>query len=242
MAQIMIIAAHPDDEVVGCASRILREKNTIIVYIVTYNEIRKNEAKMMALFAGLKEKNLIFLDYKPEDLLKRNVVKAVKEKIKEVIKKNKPSEVYIPSYEGGHIHHDITNYVVNKAVSKSKIDSKVYEFPMYNNYPKYAMQKMLRRLSLYMPLPHNHPQRFVPVNGSKITNTKMTKDEMRLKKHMLRIYKSQNKNDLLVKMFWYPEKYRICPKYDYRRKPHPGPLNYEITTKLRFKDFINVIE
>lgn len=242
MTENMIIVTHPDDEVIGCASIILRKKNTVIVYIIVDNEIRKNEAQMMAFFTGLKKDNLIFLEYKSSDLVKKESVKELKERIGKILKKYKPKEVYIPAYEGGNFFHDITNYVVNKAVEKNRLKTNVYEFPLYNNYPQYAIQKMARRLSLYMPITHKYPQRFIPFDGIRVMDVNMSKEEMLLKKQMLRIYKSQNKNDLLVKMFWYPEKYRLSPHYDYRKRQHAGPLNYEITTKLRFKDFQKIIE
>ncbi len=238
----MIIVAHQDDEAIGCASKILREKDTFIVYIITDNEIRKNEARMMALFTGIKKDNLIFLNYKSNDLLKRETTKELINNISVIIKKHKPSEIYIPAYEGGNFFHDLTNYSVNKAVEKNNLDVKLYEFPLYNNYPRYILQKVARRLSLYLPIPHKYPQRFIPIKGLRVMKVNMTKEEMVLKKHMLRIYKSQNKNDLLVKMFWYPEKYRENPRYDYRKKPHVGLLNYELTTKLSFKNFQEIIK
>lgn len=242
MTNTLIFAAHHDDEVIGCTSRILRDKNSVIVYVTMPSEIRKSETQMMALFAGLKKDNLLFLEYKASDLLNKGVVEELKTRISKIIKKYKPKEVYVPAYEGGNFFHDITNYAVNKAVENDKLNVDVYEFTTYNNYPKHALQKIARRLSWYMPIPHKYPQRFIPIKGKRIIRVKMSKEEMVLKKRMLRIYRSENKNDILVKLFWYPEKYRINIHHDYKKKPHIGPLNYELTTKFRFKDFQKIIE
>ncbi len=249
MKNIMIVAAHPDDEAIGCAAKIIRtvaEKGKVTVVYITdgefyeQSEARREEAKEAMKIVRVK--NLVFLKHKGSDLTDKTSVDNLIETVKMLIEKNKAGEVYVPAFEGGNYEHDITNYIVSQAAEGLKEKILVYEFPMYNNKLKMFLKRCTRRARRLSGLGfYTFPPEFPNKKGETII-LNMSPEEMQIKKQMLETYKSQNGNKILLKCYMYPDKYRVCPKHDYRKKPHGIiPLIYETNTKLRFKDFKKVL-
>jgi LmbE family N-acetylglucosaminyl deacetylase len=242
MKTVIIFAPHMDDEVIGCAGIILRETrehNRVVIVYMTKDDTRKQEAMSIMKKYGL-AKNLVFLNYQKMD---RETVKDAISRTKKIIEKENPQEVYVTAYEGGHIVHDITNFIVNRAVKENGRTIKVYEYPTYNNYPAYIPIKIVRRYtSKYLPVRTGiFPPMFIPAKTKEMI-LKMQEWEIETKKAMIRGYESQNKNDYLVKNFLYNDRFRLCPNHNYRKRPHGTlPLNYTLARRQRFKDFREAI-
>jgi LmbE family N-acetylglucosaminyl deacetylase len=111
---ILVIAPHPDDEVLGCAGLIKRETlkgNTVNVLIVTrgsakkYSEEKVNNVRKEALKAHaiLGVEKTLFLDFPAPDLDMESKAE-MSGKISEVIRKLEINELYLP--HRGDIHHD----------------------------------------------------------------------------------------------------------------------------------------
>lgn len=242
MKNIMIVAPHMDDEAIGCGGLIIkaaRENSKITIVYMIKDEVRKEEMKNMMKKFGIKAKT-IFLDY--EKLNDKKIVLDSIKRIVTIIKKEKPIEIYMPSYEGGHLQHDLTNFIVKKAANTTK-STELYEYPLYNNYPWYLPVKIMRSyLSRYLPLSTGiFPPLFIPSKTRKKV-LGMNKEEIKIKATMIRSYKSQNPRDYLVKNFLYKDRFRKLPEYDYTKRPHGIlPLNYELVKRGNFKDFIHAI-
>lgn len=54
----------------------------------------------------------------------------------------KPSVIYVPAYEGGHIDHDIANFCVSAACKDRNM--MIYEFPLYSGYRRGLLPFKLR--------------------------------------------------------------------------------------------------
>ncbi len=249
---ILIIAPHPDDEA-AIAGSIFFEHNTSNIYIVylttgsffnnkklysLYANERIKEAKKAMKKIGVKEKNLYFLNYKDQELLyePENIIKA-KEKIKLIIKEKNPKIILLPSYEGGHCIHDLTNIMLNKIkkeIEKENIKNKTktqnniiyYEVAEYNEYynlntPRKTLSKILQTYNINL----NYPALFLPEKTQKINITKKyyynsSKKNLKQKRQLLKQYTTQNIEGSLKKKFYYTEFLRILPEYNYSNPPY----------------------
>ena len=115
--KILIISAHPDDEVLGCGGLIARIKKTNKIQIVFLTDgvssrkkdkknidIRKKET--LKLFNYLKINKPIFFNFNDNQLDSESLLKIVK-KIEEVIKKFKPNIVFTHYENCLNIDHQI---------------------------------------------------------------------------------------------------------------------------------------
>lgn len=255
MPKIMVFASHPDDETIGCGGLILKNSNQVIVVFLTNGTSQKgirrinkqestnreSEAVQALKLAGVQRKNMIFLDndcYFGLDKEKLNKTRGI---ITKILKKYRPDQIYVTAYEGGHFDHDITNFLINQSAKTLNYKPRIYEYPLYNNNPSSVLRKAIRKLSLYMKMPRTEPT-FIKIKGVETYRLPMNSEELRKKRTMLEAYRSQNKKNILVKLYLYNDKFRPCPNYDYNKRPHKIlPLNYEITTKIKFSDFLRAI-
>ena len=147
--KIIVFAAHPDDEAIGAAtimSRTIKNGGDVELVITTdgaprefgHGEfeagVRKNETIRAMSLIGVPEENIRFLDYDDRGFIWEIDVDEEISRIADIIEEERPSQVYIHAYEGGHIDHDATHYLVTEALKKSDTRPKVYEFPEYNGY------------------------------------------------------------------------------------------------------------
>lgn len=106
MANILIIAPHPDDEVLGCGGTMKKKSlqgNNIYLCITTkaytpewsknYIDNKREEIKKAQKILGIKE--IFFLEF-PTVKLDSILQKEINDSIEKIIHKIKPTEVYIP--------------------------------------------------------------------------------------------------------------------------------------------------
>ncbi|MBI5398178.1 PIG-L family deacetylase [Candidatus Woesearchaeota archaeon] len=151
---ILIIAPHPDDEIVGCGGVYLKnaraENNVFVLYITTgasKGEDRKAKLRREAVTTIAKENmipanNLIFLDN--DELGALLDIKRARKAVHDTaasIDRVQPDEVYVTAYEGGHIDHDLANLFV--AVARKKVQTqkktRYFEYEVYNNYIPFSL-------------------------------------------------------------------------------------------------------
>lgn len=144
---IIVISPHPDDELLACGGTIAKKisnlYNVIVVYMTDgkntfYNkygrlnspspnelkQIRKNESKKALKILGIKDKNIIFLEY-PDGYLKLYKNDAEK-KILKIFKTYRPSVIYYPSYKDFVDDHRETYHIIKKSIKK--LDFKPIEY------------------------------------------------------------------------------------------------------------------
>lgn len=192
-ANILIFSPHPDDEVIGVGGRMIQVKKEgydITVVMMTdgspkefdeqeeISAIRKNETLEALELIGINKENVIFLDYDDLGFIFDSDIKVYIDEIKKIIREVNPDEIYIPAYEGGHIDHDSTNFLVISSLSELDKKYKVYEYIEYNAY--------------FWGAP-------IPVKEDTLNNEIfpvyeliMDVEEVRLKKEMLKKYRSQD--------------------------------------------------
>lgn len=144
---ILVFAAHADDEVLGCGGTINKysdEGKEVIIVVFTSGEhsspwlkkevlveTRIREEEKIGKFLGAKEViNLGFPDGKLKDLISK---KKVKDKVKKIILKYKPKQIFTHSKKDAHASGDhkavslITLDVLKEIDPKKKISAFVYE-------------------------------------------------------------------------------------------------------------------
>ncbi len=179
--RILVVAPHPDDEVLGCGGTIKKcssRGDEVMVLIVTrgkpemYSEERiinvRNEARMAHQILGVEETR--FLDFPAPDL---DVVpnSDISASIYKFIEEFKPKTIFLPHY--GDIHHD------HKAVFNAGM---VAARPLKTSIERILTYETLSETEWSIPSPSNvfSPNFFVDI--SEIFNYKL---------EAMKCYKSQ---------------------------------------------------
>jgi len=155
--KIVVFAAHPDDETLGCGGTIARRKSEgyeVIIVVLTdgrhafskvlgicsdptpeeLKEIRREEVKRAARVLGVPERNLTFLDF--EDSILENFSKEAEEKIIPLLKKNSPSEIYYPYKKDANPDHTAANQIVTNAANRSGLNSRRYQYSIMHKWSR----------------------------------------------------------------------------------------------------------
>jgi LmbE family N-acetylglucosaminyl deacetylase len=130
MKNIMVFAAHPDDDLIGCGGSIVKHvsnKNNVTVVYMTSGDagslkygkkelakIREEEARNAANVTGAK--NLVFLR-NPDGYLeynKENLIILIN-----LIRKDKPDIVYVHHSSDWHKDHRVANELVIESINRA---------------------------------------------------------------------------------------------------------------------------
>jgi LmbE family N-acetylglucosaminyl deacetylase len=192
---ILVFAAHQDDETICAGGRMIQSKlnnKDVNVVILTdgspkeFREngiiasIRNNETINALNKINISQENIIFLNNDDLGFIFDSNDKELINKIKEIIEEKNPDEIYIPAYEGGHIDHDSTHILVLSALKKINKKFKIYECIEYNSY------------NWGSPIPDNED--IIDNEKNPVMELTMNENEINLKKEMLKSYISQKPN------------------------------------------------
>ena len=219
MKNILIIAPHPDDEVVGAHTimkRILKQKNKVVFFLTNgvvdknsvwfwdrnnhQKKVKRRISEMKKCINSLGIRNF-YLQNIPTRSLKNNIEKTYS-KILNIKKEHNIDTIFCPTYEGGHQDHDVANFICSRLKDKCK----VYEFAEYNFFRKKVN-------SNHFLNPSDKDSVFF-----------LSESEKKEKKDSLDIYNSEKSN--LNYISFEKESYREIFDYDYKKPPHEGTLFY----------------
>jgi LmbE family N-acetylglucosaminyl deacetylase len=217
----MIVAAHPDDEMIGASALLGPPHETIIVHATdgaprdprwwptgvsdrdAYARERAREAERALALAGADHIALGFADQEAARALPQ-----LAQAIAEQIARRAPDRIVTHAYEGGHPDHDAVAFAVERATRLARRTVDVYEMALY------------------------HGASGALVAGEFIGNAGSVRQELDpaqlgRRRALLACFVSQRAT--LAPFFALEhERYRRAPAYDYARPPHPGPLLYEL--------------
>jgi LmbE family N-acetylglucosaminyl deacetylase len=216
--RILILAPHPDDEIVACgiaAKRAVSAGAKVCVLYLTTGvpprealwpwqrpgyavriSRRRDEAEAAAALIGLEP--IDFLDI-PSRRLKNHLDQALVE-IDRAVAALEPEAIWVPAFEGAHQDHDAANALAARYRDRASVD----EFAAYN----FAGGQV-------------SSNRFFTALGGE-TVISFDPSEIVLKRRALALYASERGNLAHIRVV--EEAYRPLPAYDYAAPPHPGML------------------
>jgi len=223
-----VIAAHPDDEVIGAGSRLPRLREAILVHVTDgsprdlgdaracgfgtreeYAAARRRELAAALDVAGLRPEQARELGCVDQEASLHLV--DLSRRAAALLRELQPEMVLTHPYEGGHPDHDATAFIVHAAcelLSRQGLPGPVIvEMTSYHNSPQGI-----------------RPGEFLE-NGDGVRSVVLSDAECALKRRMFDCYPTQ-RNTLSL----FPigvEQFRPAPRYDFTRPPHEGQLFYE---------------
>ena len=129
---VLVIAPHPDDEIIGCGGSLIKHliagRNIDILYMTSGDKgvnagkvkdmakVRENEAIQAWEFLGLNSKRLHFLRLPDAEL---TFTPDISNKINKVIRQLRPATIYLPHRLDNHPDHEATYSLCIDAIEKA---------------------------------------------------------------------------------------------------------------------------
>jgi N-acetylglucosamine malate deacetylase 2 len=220
----VILAAHPDDELVICGGLMQKMERAIVVFATdgaprnedfwrqygsrqAYADFRREEARRALHLACATP---VFLgDHLAGGIvdqeLFRNLTAAIAA-IEKIVAQAKPESILAPAYEGGHPDHDAACFIASVMGRRTSLP--VWESPLYHRRADGS--------SVVQTFPELCGREIELRHEGRCLETKLT---------MFHIYRSQG--SVLEAFRPELETFRSICDYDFTRPPLPWKLNYE---------------
>jgi len=228
VAPVLLVAAHPDDEVIGAGAHLTYWRDVSVVHVTdgaprnhpyapgtafpdraAYAAVRRREAQDALAIAGIAVERIVELAFVDQEATFH--LCEISKRIAALIAAIRPAVIVTQAYEGGHPDHDATCFAVHAArriVARSAVNPPgLVEMTAYFEYGRHRVTGSF--------LPSGETPVVIDLGGA---------DRAR-KRRMLLCHKSQG--DLVEAFPLERECFRRAPDYDFRQPPHPGRLFYE---------------
>ena len=228
--ELLIVVAHPDDDVIGAGALMARVPRVRVVYatdgaprdgrdarahgfadVAAYAAARQREARAALALAGVAPDCIASLgvpDQQATFALDRLALS-----IAELIHAHAPAVVLTHAYEGGHPDHDATAFAVHAALDLVARAPSRFPAPSVVELAGYHRGANGGRELGFWPA------------GEPALETALEAGERRLKAAMFACHATQ-----AAVLGWFTidtEAFRRAPRYDFGRPPHDGLLLYE---------------
>jgi LmbE family N-acetylglucosaminyl deacetylase len=232
--QVLILAAHPDDETIGASAALKRCRNTAVVYLTDgaprdkklwsaggdysreeYARLRRYEAEAALQRAGIPVDRIHYLGgVDQESTFELQVLTLA---LATRLRQRRPDFLISHAYEGGHPDHDSAALVAALAVDALRNQDdpapELLEMPCYHARDGKCFTAEF--------LPQSSEQ---PASSTELV-LRLSSEEILRKAEMMDCYQSQR---LVLQSFPLgTERLRPAPAYNFSRAPHHGRLWYE---------------
>jgi LmbE family N-acetylglucosaminyl deacetylase len=226
---VVLIAAHPDDEIVGAGARLCAIRRAHVIHVTDgaprdmrdgarlgfasfreYAEARRAEACRALGMAAIGEMAITALGFADQETTLN--LADVTRKLAQRLQSIGPDVILTHAYEGGHPDHDASAFAVHAAARGlwGKADGgapAIIEFASYH--------ALGERVAFLEFLPH----------PNEVKTMVLTEHQRELKRQMIAAHATQ-----AATLRSFPldcERFRLTPEYDFTMPPHRGPLYYE---------------
>ena len=227
---VMLVFAHPDDEVIALGARLGRFHSAHFVHVTDgaprneqdsrahgfasleeYRHARADELRRAMKTAGLDDVSSECLNI-PDQEASLQLLQLTR-RLSQVLDERGPEVIFTHPYEGGHPDHDACAFAVHHAVAllreQTRMSPLIIEGAFYHAGPS--------GIETGSFLSHSQKQRVV---------TYQLSPEERLRKQaLLGCFPTQEETLRYFKVE--SESFRIAPEYDFRKPPHAGQIFYD---------------
>lgn len=227
---VIILAAHPDDEVIGASTAIRMAGGSAYVAFLTdgapldpalwsshqelsrseYATLRWREAAAALGLVGVPEERIFCLGGVDQE--SAQAFSLLVKRFATVLDDVRPDLVISHAYEGGHPDHDSASLVAYAAAASAASSPELWEMTSYH-----AANGMFR-CGQFLPSPE--------VSEREIS-IQLSPEQHKIKTEMLLCYESQRSVLQAFAACMEQERFRPAPEYDFSLPPHPGLLWYE---------------
>jgi len=236
--RILVLAPHPDDEVVGAAAAIGRAlaagAEVSVLYLTTgvpapevlwpwqraghaaWVARRREEARAVAAELGVTP--VVFHDW-PTRTLKSHLAAALPAVVA-AVRDTAAAVLWVPAYEGGHQDHDVCAWLAAQAAIAPRAAG--HEIPVWE-FAEYTYTGGRVRSQWFPGLCGVDGED--KADGRDVAYLELTDEEQATKRHLLSLYRSERRNLGHIKVA--RESFRLQAPYDWSKPPHAGVLFYQ---------------
>ncbi|HLI82454.1 MAG TPA: PIG-L deacetylase family protein [Bryobacteraceae bacterium] len=227
--RVLVVAAHPDDETIGCGGLLGRLRDPLILHVTDgaprnladahragfelredYAQARRMELRNALELAGIREEQTRSFDIPDQEASLDLTVLATR--VADVLRQVRPAAILTHPYEGGHPDHDATAFAVHAACALVPAAPDIYEFTSYHAA---FHSRQAGELEMGQFLIDSEPGEAV----------QLTDLERERKRRMIECFATQL--EMLRRFPLDIERFRPAPVYTFIEPPHPGKLFYE---------------
>ncbi len=229
IGSLAFVVAHPDDEVIGAGAQLPRWGTAQFIHVTDgaprdlrdagaagfsrrcdYALARRRDLESALTLAGLGASPLRQLGVADQEA-SLNLV-GLARALCDLLLEIRPEAVLTHPYEGGHPDHDATAFAVQAACN--------------------LLQKQDCHPPVLVEMTSYHAQdgglessRFLPCPDRRVVTIPLTESQREFKQRLFRCFRTQQR--VLAAFGFERECFRLAPRYDFTKPPHPGVLYYE---------------